>query len=523
MTRVWGRQSLCCDTGFQPVRSPLHGLEARVTKSLLVLFVIILVGCDGNHREKSSTRPSTEPVGVSDEAAIRNDGTQVVKFVAAPVPATKPTQRLAPNASCVTSECHAKFATASQIHGPVSQKACDACHEPDMGDHKYPLKRTGLQLCTFCHQVAGSATHQHKALEKGCTVCHNPHASQTKFLLTADSSERLCLSCHNMPLQKFAHNPFAKGQCTQCHNPHQSDAKALLRGGDDAKNCYLCHDDMRKKFASATRVHRPAVDHCLPCHNPHTTSNPFQLRKAVNETCFTCHKRIQEKVRNASIVHEAVTTANGCANCHDPHASNQPDLLRQRMDQLCLSCHNKPLQTRDGRTIADMRPQLNAQYLHGGIRSGMCSYCHDPHGATQRNLLTKKFPETFYTKFDVGKYELCFSCHDKALVLTEKTTSLTDFRDGDKNLHFVHVNREDKGRTCKTCHAIHGSDLPKHMASEVPFEGSTWSMPIGFEKFDNGGKCATGCHKPRRYTRSEIAPQPTATTRPAVSSIRGVP
>jgi len=180
-------------------------------------------------------------------------------------------------------------------------------------------------------------------------------------------------------------------------------------------------------------------------------------------------------------------------------------LLRQRMDKVCLTCHDRPLLARDGRTIADMKPALTSQFLHGGIRSGMCSYCHDPHGASQRNLLTKKFPETFYTSFDVGKYELCFSCHDKAMVLTAKTTTLTEFRDGDKNLHFVHVNREDKGRTCKTCHAIHGSDLPRHM---VPFEGSNWSMPIGFQKYDFGGKCASGCHKPRTYSRELPATRP---------------
>ena len=48
---------------------------------------------------------------------------------------------------------------------------------------------------------------------------------------------------------------------------------------------------------------------------------------------------------------------------------------------------------------------------------------------------------------------------------------LTGFRDGDVNLHYLHVNREEKGRTCRTCHEMHGSDLPNHMASGVPVRG----------------------------------------------------
>ena len=112
------------------------------------------------------------------------------------------------------------------------------------------------------------------------------------------------------------------------------------------------------------------------------------------------------------------------------------------------------------------------------------------------------FPSTFYATFDLESYALCFRCHEKSLVLEANTTTLTDFRDGNVNLHFLHVNRQKKGRTCKTCHAIHGSDLPKHMASEVPFEGSQWSMPIRFVKSGDGGRCAPGCHKPLAYRRS---------------------
>jgi hypothetical protein len=111
----------------------------------------------------------------------------------------------------------------------------------------------------------------------------------------------------------------------------------------------------------------------------------------------------------------------------------------------------------------------------------------------------------------VGNFALCFGCHAKETVLVPRTRELTNFRDGEINLHYVHVNRQDKGRTCKTCHEIHGSNLPKHMATEVPFEGSAWPMPIRFEQTATGGRCAPGCHKPASYDRLRAG----ATTRGA--------
>ena len=446
----------------------------------------------------------------------------------APAPATlpalpKPTQPLAEKASCITPQCHSKFKTSKQIHGPVAAEACKACHAEDQGGHHYPLIRQGNAMCTFCHAVAGSKPWQHKALNEspaasapadstiplkpgvtgGCLTCHDPHVSRTKFLLTADSVDALCAKCHDVPLKKHAHEPFAAGQCTVCHQAHQADNKELLRYGEGPDHCFGCHKEKQTAIATLPHVHKAAAESCTTCHGPHATDNPNQLKKPVNDTCLGCHKKIQDQISTAKTVHGALTQGN-CASCHDPHASAQPAELKARTDKVCLTCHNVPLKAADGRTLPSMSAVLASKNLHGPVKAGNCSDCHQPHAADQPNLLKKYFPETFYASFDINNYALCFSCHDQQLVLKPKTT-LTGFRDGDLNLHFVHVNRADKGRTCKTCHEVHGSDLPKHMAATVPFEGSAWPMPINYDEKPDGGSCSPACHAPKTYSRTKVA------------------
>jgi predicted CXXCH cytochrome family protein len=492
-----------------------------------LLLICAAIGCHKDERTGDASNPSTKPDAASPEHYDPDVARQIktVTFVPAATPAPKPTGPLPVNTSCVTAACHAKLATAKQIHSPVAAAACDACHGADVGGHKYPLKRTGNATCTFCHAVAGTMTVQHKALDQGCVTCHSPHASNTKFLLKTDTIEQLCATCHNVPLKQFAHEPFAKGQCTICHQPHQAQNAMLLRNGEGSRSCFACHADTEERMALATSVHKPAAQNCMNCHSPHATEFPHQLKKPLDQSCFSCHTSTEQKINKASFAHGALKEANQCANCHDPHAAQQPELLKARTDRLCISCHDKDMKSPDGRPVPEVKTVLTkSKFLHGPNRVGNCSACHDPHGSDTADLLKRSFPKTFYTSFDLKKYDLCFGCHEPELVLEERTANLTNFRNGDLNLHYVHVNRDEKGRSCKSCHAIHGSDLPRHMASEVPFEGSKWAMPIEYQATSDGGSCAPGCHTPRSYSRSAKAGAPrlpvSASTQPTT---RGVP
>jgi predicted CXXCH cytochrome family protein len=469
----------------------------------LLVVAVLLAGMAGCKREPAQpAQPTTAPVAASTAGA---SGAKPIPVVHAKVPpAPKPTGPLPATASCVTQECHADYTRATQIHAPIASRDCSSCHGDDTGGHKYPLRRAGNQTCTFCHAVIGTREYTHKAIDQGCLSCHQAHTSNTKYLLKKPSVESNCAQCHNTPLRKFAHKPFFDGQCSQCHEPHQADNKLLLRAGTGPQQCYTCHNEEKTAVAQAKHVHQPVREGCEKCHQAHTSDYPHQLQSSVSDNCLSCHPRIKEIVDKAPVKHSAMVMANSCNNCHDAHASTEPALLKQRMVTVCLGCHDKQIVREDGRRIANMKPVLTqSKFLHGPVRDGSCSGCHDPHGAAHVDLLDRAFPSSFYTAFDVAKYDLCFSCHAPQIVLEKNTVRLTNFRDGDENLHFVHVNRDVKGRSCRTCHSVHGSNLPNHMASEVPFEDSNWAMAIEYNKTVDGGRCAPGCHTPREYNRGK--------------------
>ena len=486
----------------RPMWMRLAGLRSSSHLMLLASCVLLALcfasGCGRGEEEKSAER-----------AGVTAASTAPVVFPVAQK-SPRPGGKLPADASCVTAQCHAELTQAAQVHTPVAKRTCDSCHEADVGGHKYPLKLEGDALCASCHAVAGTQSHQHKALEKGCLSCHKSHTSETNFLLNQPSVGQLCGTCHILPVQRFAHETFAKGECTTCHQPHQSDTTALMRGGSGRDACLTCHEKTRTAMASAAYVHKPAAGECRACHEGHSAKYPHLLTTEIAPNCLSCHPEIKKHVDEATVKHSAMLADNQCGNCHDAHAAADKNLLRERMDKVCLSCHDKAIKMADGREIANMKPVLTeSKFLHGPVKTGSCSGCHDPHGSEFPALLDYAFPSAFYTSFAVEKYELCFRCHDKKMVLEEQTDELTGFRDGRRNLHFMHVNRAEKGRSCRTCHEMHGSNLPGHMASEVPFEGSKWSMPIEFEQLPNGGSCSPGCHVPRRYDRGSATSAPT--------------
>ena len=130
-----------------------------------------------------------------------------------------------------------------------------------------------------------------------------------------------------------------------------------------------------------------------------------------------------------------------------------------------------------------------------------------PTAPENRKLLIKSFPADVYVPYSDKEYELCFSCHNRDLLRFPETSFATGFRDGERNLHYLHVNKE-KGRSCKLCHNVHGSNNPKLINDRAPF--GNWELPLKFVKTDTGGQCSPGCHKTYNYDRKTPGKAPEA-------------
>ncbi len=404
------------------------------------------------------------------------------------------------NDNCISEKCHANMGKAKYVHGPIGVGQCKVCHQQTKAKHPsgqkdasgkevdFALPAKGKALCYLCHEPKDGGAVVHGPIKKGdCISCHDPHQANTEKMLTKETTSLLCFSCHenNKTNKKKVHGPVAAGDCNVCHNPHTSDFKGLiLMKGDDL--CFVCHLDRKAQFELKYK-HKPAAENCSLCHNAHASDYPFMLISDNETLCNSCHKETSKKISEAKVLHTALQKKD-CCICHTAHASDYPRQLKAAAKDICYSCH-KELGIR----------VKKAQFLHGPVRQDDCYACHDPHGSAYTKILKKAFPAEFYMPYATENYAVCFDCHNRDIALDRFTTTLTGFRNGDQNMHFLHVNRE-KGRSCKSCHESHAGDQIRHIRREVPF-GKVWSYPINFTQNKNGGRCEVGCHKPKDYDR----------------------
>lgn len=434
---------------------------------------------------------------------------------------------------CVTAECHVNVKQFEVVHGPVQVNACDVCHSVvSEKNHTFKLAREKTAICTFCHEIdTEGAAVVHEPLKTGeCMACHDPHGGPSPLLLKATSDYDLCKSCHDdvVGTKSNVHGPVAAGACGACHSPHTSAYPNLL-AHEGSEMCLQCHVSTEALIKTARVVHGPVATDCLACHEAHASDHEMILKDDTKALCESCHEAIRHTTATATTQHGAITTKRSCLNCHEAHASDYPRILRGEMRGLCFECHNEEIELPDGRKLANIEAVLAAgKSLHGPVAENNCAACHQIHGGSLFRLLVEEYPREFYAPFSEKNYALCFKCHDVQLVRDEKTTALTDFRNGDTNLHFQHVNKKKKGRTCRACHETHAGQKDKHIRESVPFGRGGWELPIRYEKTETGGRCSPGCHKPYAYDRANPVVNPpldkpavwpasngAATTRPA--------
>jgi predicted CXXCH cytochrome family protein len=245
----------------------------------------------------------------------------------------------------------------------------------------------------------------------------------------------------------------------QCHPGFMSKEPALPKGHTDCTHCHQGTDQAKNHPGSGTKSFSLSKDICLECH---------------------------QAIIDYTYLHPPVA-AGDCLACHTFH-NTTPSLLIESQDHiLCYSCHQAI--THEGDTE-----------LHGDVAKQKCKSCHTAHGSFFKHLLAGPYSTDFFNAYDDKQYALCFQCHKIDLLLHPNTSYNTNFRDDQKNLHFVHVNRKTRGRSCKLCHVIHSGRQPKLMAEKVSF--GDWEMPINFISDVNGGQCTPGCHAQASYNRN---------------------
>ncbi len=412
------------------------------------------------------------------------------------------------------SGCHeAQVGSATSfVHGATTQEGCVGCHSPHSTWLPHLLKEEGNKACLGCHEDVDHAlaapASVHQPVGEDCTGCHDPHVSDHPFQLPAETSA-LCVGCHQD--QDPGDRPSVHGAelgCLACHQPHASRGRALLAAPGD-ELCLSCHQDFERRLAQGAFVHTPVTQGCATCHDPHGAGHGgghgFLLKEGARR-CDDCHAdhAVRTPARSPSAqapsgaFHGAFDGDEDCRRCHLVHSAPHPQLLSSVAADQCLECHAQPLTAPDGSTVLGFEQDLlELPVLHLPFEQGDCGACHDPHASPAADLLRGSYPTGIYAPFDEASYSLCFLCHDPTAFTTAETTTLTRFRDGSRNLHELHVNKADKGRTCRACHLSHGSHLPGLIAESVSFGLS--EVRLNYEALPTGGSCAPGCHQAVTY------------------------
>lgn len=324
-------------------------------------------------------------------------------------------------------ECHEDFKERlkkKNVHKPVKD-SCEACHKRHGFQQQLILVKGMPGLCVDCHedvQQEIEGENVHGALkEGGCTVCHDPHASDRDALMReTEEGTTACLLCHERlsaaAASEDSHPPFARGDCASCHEPHSSGNPYLLVDSESTV-CGSCHKGVKAKHD----VMGLEDFACSDCHDPHVSSGKSPLSPVAHPPfaegdCSTCHTvegdeiALAEGFPRADLCedcHDDVAGLLGgseshfgtsdmrregasvCLECHDPHRSRWPSLVAGPQNDLCRKCHENL--TSEG---------SHAGSYHRPFIAGDCTSCHDPHGGGGQH------------HFASDPAVMCTSCHE---------------------------------------------------------------------------------------------------------------
>jgi len=238
----------------------------------------------------------------------------------------------------------------------------------------------------------------------------------------------------------------------------------------------------------------------LPLYSVAAEKQPVYIGNEASCITATCHARMGAE----EYIHAAGLDPRLCTQCHEMKNPKEHrfEKLPEMTKHLCAKCHSGELPS--GVKFNRQPPAVIFEdkeiVLHKPFAEGKCTACHDAHESRHPGQLKSSYPAGLYASFSLDSYGLCISCHKEFanVLTTPRTLDLTEFRNGNLNLHYRHVNRK-KGRTCEACHHHHGSKNPK-LIREVFLFGKR-ELTMNYEKTSTGGNCAPTCHSPVRYDK----------------------
>lgn len=246
--------------------------------------------------------------------------------------------------------------------------------------------------------------HRNELLPAECVQCHDP-AGAGRPAPAEDDVRAFCSSCHGnlVPKDAWQHGPTVNFQCLACHKEPGETLKISISGGKVEDLCYRCHVN-KKKWLQQKHVHGPVgTGDCTVCHNPHGDINKGMLwAEGKDALCVACHteKKTMLGGENPPNYVHGIARGLGCTACHDPHASGHRFQLYRAINDLCVSCHTRLAGVSRGHPVGG-HPVAGARDPRRPERTFTCASCHNPHDSNFKYLLIG----------DIMGGHICSLCH----------------------------------------------------------------------------------------------------------------
>jgi predicted CXXCH cytochrome family protein len=389
--------------------------------------------------------------------------------------------------------------------------------------------------------------------ELQCTTCHDAHDDANgQFLVMSNRGSALCETCHqksqwvNSPHNNstnswngvapdpWPNSPFitvADNACANCHAAHSAlIPQRLMTQPTEQDVCFVCHNgnvtgDVTADFLLAS-AHPMGPNNGAPGrtgsdvnHQPYpveTAPVPANMRHVECVDCHNAHAASKDPVNVVGLTGLdwngiAVSPINSkeelCFKCHETRPTpliprnSQQDSVRIEFDTINPSFH--PI-----RGLAKIGSQsLLAPWVPAPLVAGVtpgpgvntftkaCFECHldKPHGTTNSALLKLNMVITDGTPESPTTYELCYSCHDRNIILGDTTFT-------EHNMHIV-----GELASCVTCHTPHGASILATVPASITNNlrlinfSRTEVAPVGgvlawTGTGNNTGSCTLLCH-----------------------------